>query len=91
MRLVWPYEPGKHGLEVRRQVAMPLEYEGVALDVGNRLDLFVAQLVIVELKAIEKLLPIHRAPLLPEAEQARVGVYPRLQHRPYARWDQAGG
>jgi GxxExxY protein len=58
------YELGKHGLDVRQQVPIPLQYEGVALDVGYRLDLLVAQLVIIELKAIEKVLPLHKAQLL---------------------------
>ncbi len=47
-----------------RQVALPLEYKGFPLDCGYRLDLIVGSLVVVELKAVEKLDPIHEAQLL---------------------------
>jgi len=46
------------------QVALPVVYDGVQIDVGYRLDMVVDETVIVELKAIEKLLPIHSAQLL---------------------------
>ena len=47
-----------------RQVPVPLAYKGVQLDCGYVLDLLVEGLVIVELKTVEKLLPIHQAQLL---------------------------
>lgn len=47
-----------------RQVELPVEYKGIRLDCGYRLDLVVAKLVVVELKAVDKLLPIHEAQLL---------------------------
>lgn len=47
-----------------RQVALPVEYKGIYLDCGYRLDLVVAKTVVVELKAVEGLLPIHEAQLL---------------------------
>ncbi len=43
---------------------MPLHYEDVVLDIGYRLDLLVGEKVIVEIKATEKLLPLHSAQLL---------------------------
>lgn len=43
---------------------MPLEYKGVRLDCGYRIDLLVAGLVIVEVKSVEALAPIHEAQLL---------------------------
>jgi len=52
------------GLEVRKQVAMPIQYEGVVLDSGYRLDLLVEQAVVVEIKAVERMLPLYRAQLL---------------------------
>ena len=52
------------GVPVECQVALPLEYKGITLDAGYRIDLIVAGEVIVEVKAIEKLLPIHEAQLL---------------------------
>ncbi len=58
------HELMKCGLDVKRQVAMPLKYDGIELDIGYRLDLFVSDSVIVEIKAAEKFLPIHTAQLL---------------------------
>ncbi len=47
-----------------RQVALPVNYKGVRLDCGYRLDIVVENLVILELKAVEKPIPIHDAQLL---------------------------
>ena len=47
-----------------RQIALPIEYKGVKVDCGYRLDLLVAGVVVVEIKAVESLLPIHEAQLL---------------------------
>ncbi|MBI3343691.1 MAG: GxxExxY protein [Gammaproteobacteria bacterium] len=58
------HEVSKQGLDVKRQVLLPVYYDGLNLDAGYRLDLVVANCVIVELKAVEKLLPIHTAQLL---------------------------
>jgi GxxExxY protein len=58
------YEMASSGLAIARQVPMPVVYRGVKLDCGYRLDLVVEERVIVELKAIEALLPIHDAQLL---------------------------
>ncbi len=58
------HELRKRGLEVRSQVILPVVYDGVTIDVGYRIDLEVAGSVIVELKAVEKLLPLHQAQLL---------------------------
>ena len=43
---------------------MPVEYEGKSIDIGYKLDLLVEDLIIVELKAVTKLLPVHEAQLL---------------------------
>jgi GxxExxY protein len=51
-------------LSVERQKALPVTYRGVQLDCGYRIDLLVEKLVIVELKTVEKLEPIHNAQLL---------------------------
>jgi GxxExxY protein len=48
----------------QRQVPLPVEYKGVKLDCGYRLDLVVQDAVILELKCVEHLLPIHDAQLL---------------------------
>ncbi|MGH8751828.1 MAG: GxxExxY protein [Burkholderiales bacterium] len=58
------HELGKHGLEVKRQVALPVFYDDLKLDAGYRIDLLLNNKVVVELKAVEKLLPIHTAQLL---------------------------
>jgi GxxExxY protein len=47
-----------------RQRSLPVQYKGVHLDCGYRLDLLVADTVVVEIKAVENLLPIHEAQLL---------------------------
>ena len=52
------------GLDVKSQVSLPVAYDGVKIDVGYRVDLLVEDAVIVELKAVETLLPIHQAQLL---------------------------
>ena len=52
------------GIDFKRQVPLPLSYKGLKLDCGYRLDLLVEDRVIVELKSIETLEPIHDAQLL---------------------------
>jgi len=52
------------GIPFERQRALALEYKGLSLDCGYRLDLLVADLVVVEIKAVESLLPIHEAQAL---------------------------
>lgn len=52
------------GLFVEEQVPMPITFEGIRIDVGYRLDILVEREVMVELKAITKVLPIHHAQLL---------------------------
>lgn len=58
------YELKKRGLEVRNQVSLSVRYEEVNVDVGYRIDLLVADRVIVELKAVDEIAPIHKAQLL---------------------------
>jgi GxxExxY protein len=48
----------------RRQQAFPVEYKGVKIDCGYRIDLLVRDLVILELKSVDSLQPIHEAQLL---------------------------
>jgi GxxExxY protein len=55
------HELRKRGRKVLSQVVLPVVYDGVKIDVGYRIDLLVEDVVIVELKAVEKLLPIHDA------------------------------
>ena len=58
------HEFSKAGLTVAKQVALPVRYDGIELDAGYRIDLLVEDMVILELKVVEKLLPIHTAQLL---------------------------
>jgi len=51
-------------LDFRRQVPLPVIYKGLPLDCGYQIDLIVRDEVIVELKALERILPIHQAQLL---------------------------
>ena len=58
-----------HELDVRhipyrRQQALPVEYKGVKIDCGYRIDLLVSDLIILELKSVDSLQPIHEAQLL---------------------------
>ena len=52
------------GLTFQRQVQLPVEYKGVKLDCGYRLDLIVQDAVVLELKCVEHTLPVHEAQLL---------------------------
>ena len=52
------------GLAFQRQVPLPVEYKGVKLDCGYRLDLLVGKAVILEIKCVEHVLPVHEAQLL---------------------------
>ena len=58
------YELGQAGIDFKLQHPLPVRYKGVKLDCGYRLDLLVEDKVIVELKTVEKFLPIHEAQLL---------------------------
>ncbi len=58
------YELKIRGLGYKRQVDLPLTYKGISLEFGYRLDVVVEDRVLLELKCVEKLLPIHEAQLL---------------------------
>lgn len=58
------YELLQRGLQVERQKPLPVVYRDVRLDCGYRVDLLVEDSVIVEVKSVERLLPIHEAQLL---------------------------
>ncbi|MGA7979411.1 MAG: GxxExxY protein [Chromatiaceae bacterium] len=68
------HELGLQGITHRRQHPVPIEYKGVRLDCGYRIDVLVGDQLILELKAVEKLLPIHEAQLLTYIRIARVPV-----------------
>lgn len=58
------HELVKLGLTVQRQVEIPIRYDNILIDGGFRADLIVEGVVIVELKAVEKVVPIHEAQLM---------------------------
>ncbi len=58
------YELGQRGINVERQKSLPVMYREVRLEAGYRLDLLVDGLVIVEVKAVDRLLPIPHAQLI---------------------------
>lgn len=58
------YELKERGLRVERQVPVPIAYRKLRFDEGFRADLIVADNVIVELKSVEKTLPVHKKQLL---------------------------
>ena len=58
------HELSAQGFAVRRQVSVPILYEGIALDEGYRIDLLVGGALIVEVKADETLAAIHQAQLM---------------------------
>jgi GxxExxY protein len=58
------YELIQKGIIVERQKALPVVYNSIKLDAGYRIDLLVGNEVIVELKSVDSLLPIHEAQLL---------------------------
>jgi GxxExxY protein len=58
------HELSERGIQCKRQVALPVRYKGKELDCGYRLDIVVADLVIVELKRVDKLIALHTAQVL---------------------------
>jgi GxxExxY protein len=70
------YELRMREVQFRRQVDLPVLYKGLKLDCGYKIDLIVEDQVVLELKAIEKLLPVHEAQLLTYLRLAnkRVGL-----------------
>jgi GxxExxY protein len=58
------FEIARRGLAVQRQLALPIVYEGERLDAGYRLDLVIEGTVIIEVKSIDALAPIHDAQVL---------------------------
>jgi GxxExxY protein len=70
---------------VRRQVSLPILFDGVKLDAGYRLDLLVEEQVIVEVKSVETLGPLHEAQLLTylKLSQFRLGFLMNFNVQPF--------
>src|SRR5215813_1225463 len=58
------FELRQHGIKFERQVPLPVLYKGIQLDCAHRMDLVVERYLIIEIKTVEQLLPIHQAQLL---------------------------
>ena len=58
------YELKKLGISVVQQIGIPVEYDHLHLDIGFRADLIIENKVIVELKSVETILPVHKKQLL---------------------------
>ena len=58
------YELRKRGFDVQTQVELPVIYDDIRIDVGYRVDLLVERALLVEIKAVSKIQPIHEAQLL---------------------------
>ncbi len=58
------FELAERGFKVERQKPLPVVYRGVKLECGYRLDFLVEEVVVVEVKAVDRLAPIHQAQLL---------------------------
>ena len=58
------YELRMQGMDVARQVSLPVVYKEVKLDAGYRIDLLVEKLVVLEIKAVESVAPVHHAQLM---------------------------
>src|SRR5436853_7195087 len=61
----------KRGLRVASEVPVPVVYDGIKLEAGYKLDLLVEDTVVVELKAVEALVPIHQAQIIPYLKLAK--------------------
>ena len=62
--VVLAHELGRRGLYVERQHPVPIEYDDVRLQVGFRADLLVEDKIIVEIKSVESIAPVHKMQLL---------------------------
>lgn len=58
------HELGNQNIPFRRQITLPVQYDGVQIDSGYRLDIILDAKVVVEIKAVDKLINLHRAQLL---------------------------
>jgi GxxExxY protein len=61
---VLDFELQRRGLQVARQIGLPVNYEGVKLELGFRIDLIINNKLIIEVKSVESLAPVHKKQLL---------------------------
>lgn len=58
------FELAQAGIHFERQVPLPVSYKGIQLDCGYKMDIVVERLIILEIKAVERIIPVHEAQLL---------------------------
>jgi GxxExxY protein len=68
------HELAKRGLDVAGQVGLPVVYDGEKIELGYRMDLVVENLVVVEVKSVEAIHPVHQAQLLSYMRLSGIGV-----------------
>ncbi len=68
------YELKQKGINFKLQYGLPVEYKDIKLDCGYRIDVFVEENLIVELKSVDRILPIHEAQILTYMKLAKVKV-----------------
>ena len=68
------HELTKRGLNVAGQVGLPVVYDGEKIELGYRIDLIVENIVIVEVKCVEAIHPVHQAQLLSYMRLSGIGV-----------------
>jgi GxxExxY protein len=68
------HELSLQGIPFERQRHLPLEYKGIQLDCGYRMDILVDNKVVVELKCVEKILPVHEAQMLTYLKLSKIKV-----------------
>ena len=68
------YELEERGVQVRAEVALPVRYKGLQFDSAFRIDLMVEEVLVVELKAVDAILPVHRAQLISYLKLSGLGL-----------------
>ena len=68
------YEMKVADMRFKLQHPLPVEYKGIKLDCGYRIDVFIEDRIIVELKSVDKILPIHQAQLLTYMKLAGISI-----------------
>src|SRR5207248_1231080 len=89
--VVLAYELEKRGLRAVRQQTVPIVYQGTRIEMGFRADLIVEDSVIVEIKSVEAVAPVHKKQLLTHLRLAdkRLGGAHQLQRSVDQRWHHA--
>jgi GxxExxY protein len=68
------FELKQAGIAFRRQVALPIVYKNIRLDCGYRMDVVAGEEIVIEIKAIERILPLHEAQMLTYLRLSRLRV-----------------